>query len=63
MTLPESKLQIDVLFEDFKRRNHHSLSITADSKFNYEDSNRVCSLLCYSDDITAPNETFFFRDE
>ena len=62
MTLPKSKLQIDVLFEDFKRRNHHSLSITADSKFNYEGSNRVCSLLCYSDDITAPNETFL-RDE
>ena len=63
MTLPKSKLQIDVLFEDLERSHHPLLSITAYSKFNYEGSNRVCSLLCYSGDITAPNQTFFLRDE
>ncbi len=62
MTLPKSKLQIDVPFEDLERRHHHLLSITADSKFNYEGSNRVCSVLCYSDDFTAPTKEAFFYE-
>ena len=62
VTLPESGLRIDVLFEGFERGNHHSLGVAADSEFDYEDTGGVCSLLCCSDDIAAPNETFL-RDE
>ena len=59
VTLPGSGLRIDVLFEDFERGNHRSLGDAADSGFDYEGSGGVCSLLCCSDGIAAPDETFF----
>jgi len=57
MTLPKSKLQIDVPYEDLERGHHHLLSITVDSKFNHEGPNRARSPPCHSDDPTAPKET------